>query len=209
MKKSDINKLIGKEKTQIMEQFIKNCPFERWSENNLKISAVNCGFESGYSLILFPEGIKDFTQYFINSMNEDLLIEFNKSNEFIKTNDKITYLIELKLQKYAKIKEAIRNLLQFYVLPHNILLGQKHLWQTCDQIWYLAGDKSIDFNHYSKRLILAKIYSSTLLYWLSDESEGYKSTKLFLREQINNTKKIGKFKSSINNFIKILSTDNH
>lgn len=209
MKKSDINKLIDKEKTQIMEQFIKNCPFERWSENNLKISAANCGFESGYSLILFPEGIKDFTQYFIKSMNEHLIAELSKSNEHVKTNDKIIYLIELKLQQYSKIKEAIRNLLQFYVLPSNVLLAQKHLWQTCDEIWYLVGDKSTDFNHYSKRLILAKIYSSVLLYWISDESEDYNNTKIFLREQINNTKKIGKFKSSINNFIKILSADNH
>ena len=34
----------------------------------------------------------------------------------------------------------------------------KNLYKTVDNMWYLAGDNSTDFNFYTKRLTLALIY---------------------------------------------------
>ena len=33
--------------------------------------------------------------------------------------------------------------------------------ELMDEIWYLAGDKSVDLNWYSKRLMLSGVYCST------------------------------------------------
>ncbi len=38
---------------------------------------------------------------------------------------------------------------------------------TVDAIWHAAGDRSADFSWYTKRAILAAVYSSTLLYWVA------------------------------------------
>jgi ubiquinone biosynthesis protein COQ9 len=59
-------------------------------------------------------------------------------------------------------------------------LALQLLYRTVDAIWYAAGDTSTDFNFYTKRATLAGVYSSTLLYWLNDRSEGSEATWSFL-----------------------------
>ena len=58
------------------------------------------------------------------------------------------------------------------------------LWRTVDAIWYAAGDTATDFNYYSKRGLLAGVYSATVLYWLEDRSEGFANTWSFLDRRI-------------------------
>ena len=43
------------------------------------------------------------------------------------------------------------------------------LARTIDTVWHAAGDTSADFSWYTKRAILAPIYSLALLYWLRDD----------------------------------------
>lgn len=200
-----MKKQIEKEKSLILEKFLKGAPFDRWSESNLKKASKACGFDPEYALVLFPEGMSEFTQYFNDLMNQNMSQKFDPK-AYTKVSEKIIYLIELKLGLYSLYKEAIRSLVQYNIRPSNICAAQKQLWQTCDQIWYLAGDESTDYNHYTKRIILAAVYSRTLLYWLSDESEDYADTKNFLRRKIKNVGKIGKWKASALNFFRQLKS---
>jgi hypothetical protein len=47
-------------------------------------------------------------------------------------------------------------------------------------IWRYAGDKSDDFNYYSKRGLLLGVYTSTRLFYLSDDSKEFIKTKEFI-----------------------------
>ena len=47
-----------------------------------------------------------------------------------------------------------------------------NLSELVDDIWFYAGDKSVDSNWYTKRMLLASIYKTTELFMLQDESEG-------------------------------------
>ena len=96
-------------------------------------------------------------------------------------------------------------LLQHNLLPQNLYKSQQLLWQTCDQIWYLAGDRSTDYNYYTKRSLLGYVYTSSVLYWLSDESADYLETKKFIRLKIQEVLKLGKWKSSVFRFFKKLA----
>jgi ubiquinone biosynthesis protein COQ9 len=58
------------------------------------------------------------------------------------------------------------------------------LWETADAIWTALGDASDDLNWYSKRAILSGVYSSTVLYWLGDQSAGHAATWAFLDRRI-------------------------
>ena len=65
-------------------------------------------------------------------------------------------------------------------------------WRSCSAIWYAVGDYSTDWNYYSKRAILASVYGSTLMYWLSDkgdDSGDYPETWAFLDRRIDNVLK--------------------
>ena len=84
--------------------------------------------------------------------------------------------------------------LALLALPLNAPLGLKLLYRTVDAIWYAAGDTSADFNFYTKRATLAGVFSSTLLYWLNDRSEGNEATWAFLDRRIDDVMRFEKFK---------------
>ena len=199
-----MNIQIEKQKQLILEKFLAAAPFDRWDESNLIKSAQACDFAEKYYLLLFPDGINDLTQYFNDILNQQMEEQFIANNLYTKINDKIAYLIELKLALYSSHKEAIQCLLQYNLMPQNILSAQKQLWQTCDQIWYLAGDNSTDYNYYTKRALLAAVYSSSILYWLSDDSDGYQDSKKFIRRKIADIGKVNQWKRSILSFFKNL-----
>ena len=54
--------------------------------------------------------------------------------------------------------------------PENLPKTLSQLYKISDEIWYLAGDRSIDINWYNKRHQLTKIYIVTELYMLQDKS---------------------------------------
>jgi ubiquinone biosynthesis protein COQ9 len=62
-------------------------------------------------------------------------------------------------------------------------------------MWRAAGDTSTDFNFYTKRGILAGVYSSTLMRWFSDDSADEKATTDFLAARIDNVMQFEKFKA--------------
>ena len=69
-----------------------------------------------------------------------------------------------------------------------------------DRVWRLLEDKSVDFNYYTKRLILSQILINSILYWRG--SNDLNKTKSFIDKQIFFLGKFGYYKS---NFKKIIS----
>jgi ubiquinone biosynthesis protein COQ9 len=64
-------------------------------------------------------------------------------------------------------------------------------------MWRLAGDTATDYNHYTKRAILASIYAATLAVFVDDESEGKAETRAFLDRRIDGIMKFEKFKAQM------------
>ena len=52
-----------------------------------------------------------------------------------------------------------------------ILGSNKILFKIADEIWFLSGDKSTDYNYYTKRIILMKIYALTFSFFVFDDSK--------------------------------------
>ncbi len=197
----EISKSIEQEKQLILKNFLKNAAFDKWSIENLNKSCQESGFAPEYALLLFPLGIEDLTQYFHQTINEQMEAGFT-DNIYTKVHEKIIYMIELKFALYDANKEAMRSLVKYNLKPQNILKAKSMLWQTCDKIWCLAGDKSTDYNFYTKRTILAAVYSASLVYWISDDSEDFAKTRAFIRNRIRNVLTFGKLKESGLKFFK-------
>jgi ubiquinone biosynthesis protein COQ9 len=62
-------------------------------------------------------------------------------------------------------------------------------------MWRAAGDTATDFNFYTKRGILAGVYSATLMRWFTDTSENEADTAAFLAARIDNVMQFEKFKA--------------
>ena len=113
----------------------------------------------------------------------------------LKTKEKIYLIILTRLEQNKKEKDLIKRTIRTLALPKNQLLAHASLYRTVDNIWYISKDKSVDFNFYTKRLILSGIYISTLVYWLNDNSKDHNKTKIFLKKRIDTTKNISKIKN--------------
>ena len=46
-------------------------------------------------------------------------------------------------------------------LPQNITSSMEELAKLADEMWFLSGDRSVDFSWYTKRATLSAVYAST------------------------------------------------
>lgn len=46
-------------------------------------------------------------------------------------------------------------------LPENVGSSLRELARLADEMWFLAGDRSVDFSWYTKRATLSTVYAST------------------------------------------------
>lgn len=189
-------------RTKIIEQLLKNAAFEGWNNKTLEKSAESTGYNSKYAYIAFPGGIVDATDYLADRFDKEMLAELAEIDlNKMRIRDRIKTAIIIRLDIYENYKESIRKLAAYYSLPQNMGRGVRNLGQTVSKIWDEAGDNSTDYNWYTKRFLLAGVYSSTLLYWLNDSSENMSATKEFLERRIDNVMSIQKFKPKAKSFI--------
>ncbi|MCJ1392412.1 Ubiquinone biosynthesis protein coq9, mitochondrial [Xylographa bjoerkii] len=71
------------------------------------------------------------------------------------------------------------------------------LARLSDEIWFLAGDTSVDTSWYTKRAALSAIYSSTELFMTTDTSANYRETEFFLDRRLREVQNIGKAVGSV------------
>ena len=85
-------------------------------------------------------------------------------------------------------------------MPQHALDGATCVYRTVDTIWRAVGDTSADFNFYTKRALLAGVYTTTMLYWFGDTSEDAEETWKFLDRRIADVMQIEKVKSQVFKF---------
>ena len=120
--------------------------------------------------------------------NKEKKILKNKIKGVSSTNKKITILLNEKLKNDLKYKDEIKNLMK-----ENIKKCNKEfffIYNTSSDMWYLAGDKSTDYNFYTKRLILSGILFK--LYFKILTLKEYKEEELS-KDIDSEILKVGKF----------------
>jgi ubiquinone biosynthesis protein COQ9 len=173
-------------------------PFEGWTEHALKEAGKKAGLDAIQIKRCFPKGPIDAIQAFYTACDEDLAHAFStEALAKLRMPERIEKLIDARLHYWQQHRESLRRAQAVHALPWNIPQSYKLLYGSVDQMWKLAGDHSTDFSFYTKRLTLATLYSSTLLFWLNDNSEHYKDTKEFLKRRLKNIGDFGKWKKNL------------
>ena len=134
---------------------------------------------------------------FINQEMKTLISgDFKK----LRVNEKIRFLILSRLKIIDKFFDK-KSIFKLVIKQKSISKAGLMLFNVSDEIWYLSGDKSTDFNYYTKRIILMNVYSASFFYFLRDNSVEYVKTKDFIDKQISYVLKFGKLKSTLSNLI--------
>jgi ubiquinone biosynthesis protein COQ9 len=200
-------------KQKILEEFLKICAFEGCNIDSLKKSLKNCNIDENLYAIIFENGLLDLIDFYIANYNQKILKIINENYpEFskLKIRQKIKIASFARFEIEAKNKIAIQRIINFCLNPKNLInseynlrplsLGLKINYKIADFIWLTIGDKSTDFNFYTKRLILSKILLRTVFVFLKDDSRDLKNTSDFLDNQIKKVMEFEKYKANIKNF---------
>ncbi|KFA72375.1 hypothetical protein S40288_05597 [Stachybotrys chartarum IBT 40288] len=84
-------------------------------------------------------------------------------------------------------QEALAVMAQPSCVPTSV----QELAKLSDEIWFLAGDKSVDPTWYTKRATLSMVYSTTELFMTNDTSHNFVDTNNFLRRRLDEVKSVG------------------
>ena len=180
------------QRAEMLQVALRHVPFDGWSQRTLNAAASDLGLSTAEAVNLYPNGVGELVEAFSTWADRQMLSELEHLDlGAMKVRERIATAVRIRIEILAPHREAVRRGLTFLALPQNGSLGLKCLYRTVDNIWYAAGDRSTDYNFYSKRLLLAGVYSSTTLYWLNDKSEGFEATWRFLDRRISEVLKVG------------------
>ena len=148
----------------------------------------------------FPRGADDLIIKFNELINTKLHQKFKKKLNTMRISEKILLLIIERFKILNSYKIGTIVIFKYLLDNKKILLSNRILYNVADNIWYTSDDKSLDFNFYSKRFILMKIYFLSFNVWKVDNSKSIEKTIDFTKKQILNVNKFGTFKRKIKNF---------
>jgi len=132
---------------------------------------------------LFPDGGPDLIEAYIDLTDRRMAETAAPLIADQRVSQRVRTLIQVRLELSAPHKHAVRRAALILALPANAALAARCTARTIDAIWHAAGDTSADFSWYSKRAILAGVYSATLFFWLN-ESATHETTLAFLDRRL-------------------------
>ena len=180
--------------------------------------AKNDNFESSFNMVTKKlkftkkQSDKIFSTTFKNkydSLNFELNLLLNKLLEKSKRpknfpqfrlNVKVKFFI-LKRIEITNKNLDLRKLIRINFKKKSPTKFVRTLFNISDEIWYLTGDKSTDFNFYSKRFILMNIYLNSLIYFLVSKENDFSKLEIFVEKQIRAVLLFGKLKRIFKNFV--------
>ena len=179
-------------RSRLLAAVLAHVPFDGWGDRALKAASEDLGMSPAEAMNAFPGGAVELVEAFHDWADGEMLRGLEACDlDSMKVRDKIATAIRLRLEALEPHAESERRALAFLALPVNAPLALRLLGRTVDAIWVAAGDRSTDYNYYSKRMLLAGVYSATLLCWLDDSSDGHAETWAFLDRRIANVLKVG------------------
>lgn len=170
-------------KVNLLNRALVHVPFDGWSQEVLERAAQEVCGDSSYGWRLFPKGALEAIAYWSERLDQEMLHTLPAPDD-IRVREKVALAVKARLQLLAPHREAAQKTVKYLTFPAYVGLATRLLYQTVNEIWYYAGDVSTDYNFYTKRALLAWVYSSTFLYWLRDDSDDFEKTWDFLERRI-------------------------
>lgn len=190
---TDLTKL---QKDKILNHLYKN--FKKIDFNNIdqdiflkKIGDLNF-FDKQELIIKISELIfEDLDKRFLGEVK-------SKVNRFSKTNEKIAFLLNKRFQIEKKYKDLIQQIFTHLIKNNNSSKVLTYVYSVADIMWKYANDRSVDFNYYTKRLILSSVYLKILVLSLYKEQLAQKDLEKEIDKSLEHVKLLSKFKIKLN-----------
>jgi len=186
-------------KRAVLEAALKHVPFDGFSEKTLALAAADLEEDRATVMRLFPAGSRSLVEYFSETADAEMEALLGKLDlKGMKVRNRIATAVRSRFSVLRPHKEAARRAAAFLSLPPNLALAGTPVYRTVDAMWRATGDTSTDFNFYTKRAILAGVWSATLMRWFNDHSDDESETENFLVARIENVMQFERLKAQVN-----------
>lgn len=162
---------------------------------SFEAGAKAAGMGEGESRLIAPDGAADIAAILWRAHDAELQrADVAAALPGMKIRERINYLINLRIDAFAREEKLAHRPEGFLMLPMNLDLHRRLMWDTADIIWRLTGDKALDENHYSKRAIVSGILAAAMLTRLGRGAEAQAEQ---VRRNIDGVMAYEKFKAKI------------
>ncbi|MBT3789376.1 MAG: COQ9 family protein [Alphaproteobacteria bacterium] len=195
----------AKTRSELLQAALDHVPFDGWSKLSMDRANDDLKLPPGTVHRLFPRGPRELLTYSSQCADQQMLEGLSATDlGSLKIRERIALAVKLRLQADVPHREAVARAATWLALPGHHVTAGRLLYATVDNMWHGIGDTSVDFNFYSKRALLAGVVSSTVLFWLQDESDDFSATWAFLDRRIEDVMKIQKTKAQLGNLVEKL-----
>ena len=189
------------QRDKILNYLYKN--FEKIDFDNIdqdiflkKISDLN--FFDKQELLIIISGL------FFEDLDKKFLSEIkSKISQFSKTNEKISFLLNKRFQIEKKNKDLIKKIFIHLIKDNNSNKIINYIYSVADSMWKYSNDRSVDFNYYTKRLILSSVYLKILILSFYKDNFTQKNLEEEIKKSLEHVNLISQFKIKLD-FLKNL-----
>ncbi|KAL7620001.1 Ubiquinone biosynthesis protein coq9, mitochondrial [Parahypoxylon ruwenzoriense] len=178
-------------------------PEHGFTQHALSLGARNAGYLD-ISTNLLPEGPFSLIRYHLVVQREalaprskGLFSAEGRDSAQLQVPDKIERLTWERLLGNKDINHRWQEALAVMAQPSHVPASLRELALLADEIYFLAGDASVDPSWYTKRGSLSMIYASSELFMTNDRSPGFGETRAFLQRRLDETSKVGNALGSV------------
>jgi ubiquinone biosynthesis protein COQ9 len=180
------------QRDKILNYLYKN--FEKIDFDNIdqdiflkKISDLN--FFDKQELLIIISGL------FFEDLDKKFLSEIkSKISQFSKTNEKISFLLNKRFQIEKKNKDLIKKIFIHLIKDNNSNKIINYIYSVADSMWKYSNDRSVDFNYYTKRLILSSVYLKILILSFYKDNFTQKNLEDEIKKSLEHVNLISQFK---------------
>ena len=181
--------------------------FKNGTFNNFNISSIlkkNSISEEDF-YYFFPNKTKSLCNFFLSNLQLKLEKKIKKK---IKNEKSISKRVNFILFELISLLNEDKDISLYFLnyISRKPTYLKKISIKFSDRVWRLLEDKSVDFNYYTKRLILSQILINSILYWRG--SNDLNKTQIFIEKQIFLLGKFGYYKSNFKKFISKIAPKN-
>ncbi|MEY3414954.1 MAG: hypothetical protein RLZZ418_182 [Pseudomonadota bacterium] len=184
------------EKEKILKYFYKNYQninFDNIDKDDFFKKNTRLNFFEKEELLLAVSSLvfEDLDKNFLKETKSNI-------NKITKTNDKISFLLNKRFQLEKRNKDLIKKIFIHLIKNNNSNKLLNYIYSVADIIWKISSDRSVDFNYYTKRLILSSVYLKILILIFYRDNLTDKDIELEIQKSLEHIKLISQFKIKFN-----------
>ncbi|TCD04081.1 COQ9 family protein [Erythrobacteraceae bacterium CFH 75059] len=171
--------------------------FDGWSRAAVRMAAESEGVDPDVADLAYDGDRMLMIESWIASVDAAMVAAHPPGSfDGVKVRERIRRLVLFRLEQVRMREEAVRRAMAIMAMPQNAARALRTAWHSADLMWRLAGDTATDWNHYSKRAILAGLYSAVLTVFINDRSEQNRDTHAFLDRRLDGVMRFERLKAS-------------